>query len=171
MTDEKVEAVLTKTLESMPKDATHWSTRSMAELSDISHDTVSRIWHAFGLQPHRTETFKLSTDPQFVAMAVLSGPTWLIRIARKRGRRRCVCGRAQRFDGCGADIDFGSVSISAHNQRGPLGAAHSRTSRTRAAARRGPGRRAAPAGTRARGPIARRASMAPVRAFASSTRR
>lgn len=64
--DEKIEAVVTRTLESMPRNATHWSTRSMAEVSGLSHMTVKRIWGAFGLEPHRVETFKLSTDPLFV---------------------------------------------------------------------------------------------------------
>lgn len=65
--DEKVEAVVTTTLETMPRDATHWSTRSLAAQTGISYASVRRIWHAFGLQPHRVETFKLSTDPQFIA--------------------------------------------------------------------------------------------------------
>ena len=64
--DDKVDAVIVRTLESTPRDATHWSTRSMAETSGLSHMTVQRIWKAFGLEPHRSETFKLSTDPQFV---------------------------------------------------------------------------------------------------------
>jgi transposase len=64
--DEQIEAVVTHTLESAPRNATHWSTRSMAESSGLSHMTIQRIWKAFGLQPHRTETFKLSTDPLFV---------------------------------------------------------------------------------------------------------
>ena len=54
------------TLEATPKDATHWSTRSMARRSGVSHNTVSRIWRAFALQPHRTETLKLSADPLFI---------------------------------------------------------------------------------------------------------
>jgi len=66
VTDEKVAEVVTKTLERTPKDATHWSTRSMAAESGLSQATVSRIWRAFGLQPHRAETFKLSTDPYFI---------------------------------------------------------------------------------------------------------
>src|SRR5215475_1372757 len=64
--DEKITEVVTKTLETMPADATHWSTRSMAKASGLSVSTVHRIWNAFSLAPHRSETFKLSTDPQFV---------------------------------------------------------------------------------------------------------
>jgi len=64
--DEKIDAVVTQTLESAPRDATHWSTRSMAEACGLSHMTVKRIWAAFGLEPQRVETFKLSTDPLFV---------------------------------------------------------------------------------------------------------
>ena len=66
ITDDEVEAVITKTLETTPKDATHWSTRSMAAESGLSQTAVSRIWRAFGLQPHRQDTWKLSTDPQFI---------------------------------------------------------------------------------------------------------
>ncbi len=64
--DQKVEEVIVKTLESTPKDATHWSTRSMAAEVGLSQSAVSRIWRAFGLQPHRQDTWKLSRDPQFV---------------------------------------------------------------------------------------------------------
>jgi transposase len=64
--DEQVERVITKTLESRPRDATHWSTRSMAQVCGLSQSSVSRIWRAFALQPHRTETFKLSKDPLFI---------------------------------------------------------------------------------------------------------
>lgn len=66
VTDAQVADVVTRTLESTPKNATHWSTRSMAQEMGLSQSTVSRIWRAFGLQPHRTEGFKLSTDPFFV---------------------------------------------------------------------------------------------------------
>jgi transposase len=66
ITDDTVEAVIVKTLEEIPTDATHWSTRSMAKATGISPASVGRIWGAFGLQPHRAESFKLSTDPLFV---------------------------------------------------------------------------------------------------------
>jgi transposase len=66
ITDEQVDAVITKTLESTPNDATHWSTRSMANEVGLTQTAVSRIWRAFGLQPHRQDTFKLSKDPLFV---------------------------------------------------------------------------------------------------------
>ena len=66
ISDEDVERVVTMTLESPPRDATHWSTRSMARTSGLSQTAVSRIWRAFALQPHRTETFKLSKDPLFI---------------------------------------------------------------------------------------------------------
>ncbi|MBX3649720.1 MAG: IS630 family transposase [Rhodocyclaceae bacterium] len=65
--DAQIEAVIVRTLESLPPDATHWSSRSMARASGVSISSVQRIWRAFGLQPHRLETFKLSTDPDFVA--------------------------------------------------------------------------------------------------------
>jgi transposase len=66
VSDIEVERVLTTTLESLPRDATHWSTRSLARQCGLSHSTVGRIWRAFALQPHRTETFKLSKDPLFI---------------------------------------------------------------------------------------------------------
>src|SRR6516165_4768733 len=65
--DARIEAVIVRTLESCPENATHWSSRGMAQASGLSVSTVQRIWRAFGLQPHRMETFKLSTDPDFVA--------------------------------------------------------------------------------------------------------
>lgn len=65
--DARIEAVIVRTLESLPPDATHWSSRSMAAASGLSVSTVQRVWRAFGLQPHRLETFKLSSDPDFVA--------------------------------------------------------------------------------------------------------
>src|SRR6266496_3302515 len=64
--DARIEAVIVQTLESVPPDATHWSSRGMARASGLSTSTVQRIWRAFGLQPHRDGTFKLSTDPDFV---------------------------------------------------------------------------------------------------------
>jgi transposase len=67
ITDAKVDEVITKTLEAAPRDATHWSTRSLAAEVGLTQSAVHRIWKAFGLQPHRSETFKLSRDPQFVA--------------------------------------------------------------------------------------------------------
>ncbi len=64
--DSHVEEVITRTLESKPEAATHWSTRGMAEVTGLSQSAIGRIWRAFGLQPHRADTFKLSTDPLFV---------------------------------------------------------------------------------------------------------
>ncbi len=66
VTDEHVEQVITTTLETAPEDATHWSTRRLAARLHLSQSAVSRIWRAFGLQPHRTEAFKLSKDPLFI---------------------------------------------------------------------------------------------------------
>jgi transposase len=64
--DDQVAAVIERTLYSTPADATHWSIRSMAKEMGLSHTTIRRMWTAFGLQPHRSETFKLSSDPLFV---------------------------------------------------------------------------------------------------------
>lgn len=64
--DRQVEEVVTRTLESKPEAATHWSTRGMAKATGLSQSAIVRIWKAFGLQPHRADTFKLSTDPLFV---------------------------------------------------------------------------------------------------------
>jgi transposase len=66
ISDAPVEEVISRTLESKPENATHWSSRSMAKQAGLSQSAIVRIWHAFGLQPHQSETFKLSTDPFFV---------------------------------------------------------------------------------------------------------
>jgi len=66
ISDAAVERAVTLTLESKPKDATHWSTRSLAKRTGLSRTSIARIWHAFGLRPHRSENFKLSTDPLLV---------------------------------------------------------------------------------------------------------
>ena len=66
ITDAQVEEVVTQTLESMPEDSTHWSSRLMAKKTGLSQTAIVRIWRAFGLQPHRVENFKFSKDPQFV---------------------------------------------------------------------------------------------------------
>ena len=64
--DDRVEAVIQATLETKPKAATHWSTRLMAKKLGLSQSAISRIWRAFGLKPHRHETFQISTDPYFI---------------------------------------------------------------------------------------------------------
>lgn len=66
ITDEQVERVIVTTLESKPANATHWSSRSMAAKTGMSQSAISRIWNAFGLAPHRQDSWKLSNDPQFV---------------------------------------------------------------------------------------------------------
>ena len=66
ITDRQIEDVVTKTLESMPANGTHWSTRLMATEMGLTQNAIVRIWRAFGLQPHRVETFKFSKGPQFV---------------------------------------------------------------------------------------------------------
>ena len=81
--DETVAQVVERTLTSRPADATHWSLRSMAKEAGLSHTSIWRIWGAFGLQPHRAETFKLSVDPHFVKkVRDIVGPTCRRRIAR-----------------------------------------------------------------------------------------
>jgi transposase len=65
--DSQIEALITATLETAPKDATHWSTRSMAQHLGLSQSMVSRVWRAFGLAPHKQDSWKLSKDPLFVA--------------------------------------------------------------------------------------------------------
>jgi transposase len=108
ITDEQVEQVIIRTLETTPPGATHWSTRGMAEAVGLSHMAISRIWHTFGLQPHRTETFKLSNDPLLVekirdivglclnppAHAAVSASTRSRRFKRSIGLNRCCrCNR------------------------------------------------------------------------------
>ncbi|HEV2495111.1 MAG TPA: IS630 family transposase [Terriglobia bacterium] len=66
ITDAQVEQIVIQTLESTPRGQTHWSTRGLAQATGLSRMTISRIWHAFGLQPHRTDTFKLSPDPLLI---------------------------------------------------------------------------------------------------------
>jgi transposase len=64
--DDKVEQIVTATLNSLPKGATRWSTRDLAKKAGLSHMAIARVWRAFGLKPHRAETFQLSSDPHFI---------------------------------------------------------------------------------------------------------
>src|SRR3954466_11060338 len=66
VSDAQVEQVVIQTLETTPRGETHWSTRGLAKATGLSRMTISRIWHAFGLQPHRSDSFKLSPDPQLI---------------------------------------------------------------------------------------------------------
>jgi len=66
VSDEQIEQIIIQTLESTPRGQTHWSTRELAKATGLSRSTISRIWRAFGLQPHRVETFKLSPDPLLI---------------------------------------------------------------------------------------------------------
>jgi transposase len=66
ISDAQIEHVIVRTLEATPRGETHWSSRGMAKVSGLGRTTVQQIWRAFGLQPHRTETFKLSTDPLLI---------------------------------------------------------------------------------------------------------
>jgi Transposase and inactivated derivatives len=70
ITVDQVEDVIVATLEQTPRNATHWSRKSMAERSGLSKSTIGRIWKDFGLKPHRADTFKLSTDPLFIEKVV-----------------------------------------------------------------------------------------------------
>ena len=75
VTDDYVERVITLTLETTPRDATHWGTQSMAQRCGLSHNTLSRIWRAFGLQPYCTEAFKRSfQEPVFIDQALPNVP-------------------------------------------------------------------------------------------------
>ena len=67
ISDDAIEALIVRTLETTPAGATHWSTRELAKATGLSHMTISRVWRAFGLRPHRSETFKLSPDPLLIA--------------------------------------------------------------------------------------------------------
>ncbi len=93
--DDEIAATIRKTLETRPKGATHWSLRTMAKEIGHAPSTVHRIWQAFGLQPHRVETFKLSSDPLF------SAPSSCVSTRNPRSRRLternhcCRCGPAK----------------------------------------------------------------------------
>ena len=92
ITDKQVEAVVTKTLESMPANSTHWSTRLMAQKAGLSQTAIVRIWHAFGLQPHRVENFKFSKDPPICG----KGAGHCRTVHESAGsRHRPVCGRKE----------------------------------------------------------------------------
>src|SRR3972149_3541130 len=103
--DADVERVITVTLETRPEDATHWSTRTMARRVGMSQSAVSRIWRAFGLQPPRSETFKLSQDPLFIEKVTLGH------------RTPCSRGRVGRA-GAGAPVEVAPAAQQAGNVDG-----------------------------------------------------
>ena len=83
LSDVEIERVLTMTLQSTPQNATHWSTRSLAAACGLSRSSIHRVWRAFALAPHRSETFKLSRDPLFIAkVRDIVGLPWILPIKR-----------------------------------------------------------------------------------------
>jgi|SRR5262245_37593422 len=113
ISDEQIEQVVIRTLETTPRGATHWSVRDMAKASGISRSSVNRIWRAFGLQPHRSETFKLSNDPLLIDKirdivglymnppdhAVVLWSTRRPKFKRWTGRNRCCRCAPARWNG------------------------------------------------------------------------
>ncbi len=83
ITLEQVEEVVVATLEETPKNATHWSRTSMARRSGLSKSTIGRIWRDFGLKPHRSETFKLSSDPLLVERSSTSSVSTTTRLTKR----------------------------------------------------------------------------------------
>ena len=148
VTDNKVAEVVERTLTTMPKDATHWSVRSMAERTGVSHTTVHRIWSAFSLKPHRSETFKLSTDPLFVdkvqdimglymappdRAVVLCGDENGGRAASRRGFRLRELGGSEEFQPprLSDTLHFGTGKMAGQGQTGPAASAAGSGSRHR----------------------------------------
>jgi transposase len=117
VTADQVERVIVQTLETTPRGATHWSAREMARATGLSHMTIARVWRAFGLKPHRTETFKLSPDPLLIEKVRDIVGLYLdpARAHRRALRRREV-----------ADPSTGSHGPTADNASGASRAAHPR---------------------------------------------
>ena len=113
ISDAQIEHAIATTLESTPRDATHWSTRDLAKHEGLSQSTVARIWKAFALQPHRIETFELSKDPLFIdkvrdIVGLYLQPGSRVGALRRQKarfkrsiapRRSCRCNQACRRDG------------------------------------------------------------------------
>lgn len=124
VSDDDVERVIVKTLEETPLDATHWSTRSMAKATGVSRSSIGRIWSAFGLKPHLSETFKLSPDPLFIERSVTSWASTSIHLmppsccaSTRRPRYRLWTARLRY---CGFVRGCPSVAPTTTNATGPL---------------------------------------------------
>jgi len=118
ITDEQIEQVIVRTLEQTPRGETHWSSRGMAKASGLGRTTVQQIWRAFGLQPHRTDTFKVSTDPLLIEkvrdivglylqprpMPWCSASTRKRRFRRSTARNRCCRCAPDRSNGARTTI-------------------------------------------------------------------
>ncbi len=134
ISDATVEKAVTLTLETKPKDATHWSTRSLAKRTGLSRSSVGRIWRAFGLRPHRSESFKLSTDPLLIEkvrdiVGLYLDPPIV--------RRSCVSTRSRKFKpwigrsrSCPCDLGRSNVERTTTSVMAPLRSSPRSTSRT-----------------------------------------
>jgi transposase len=115
ITDQQVEEVITKTLESMPKNSTHWSTRLMAAETGLSQNAIVRIWRVFGLQPHRVENFKFSKDPQFVEKV-----RDIVGLISEPARPRHCLVRGRKEPSAGAESDRTDSAAGARRSRAPV---------------------------------------------------